>query len=77
MTKSEKQVLLEKLEEYAEAYGYYLEQSKHKEDYDKKQLSSVAHDMSLIEDILILLNVNYKEVKGNAIKDGGRKYNAN
>lgn len=77
MTKDEKRILLEKLEEYAISYGYYLEQAKHEKDNDKDGLASVAHDMHLVEDILGMLNVDYKEVRSEAIEEGMKRWLVN
>ncbi|SDF62467.1 hypothetical protein [Sporomusa acidovorans] len=75
MTKTEKQLLIEKLGEYAFTYGYYLEMYKHennKEDGDC--LAEAAKVMHLVQEVLDCVGIDYEASRATAIETGIQRY---
>jgi len=75
MTKNERQILIEKLEEYAMAYGFYLEMRKHENDKEVvDSLADVAKSMHLVQEILDCVCIDYEAARAAAIETGMQRY---
>lgn len=74
MTKTEKQILLETMEEYAKVFGYYVEQNKHSKDNDRTDQNEASQRMQVVEGILRKLGIKYGTVKDDAIREGSQLY---
>lgn len=75
MTKTEKQILIKKLEEYAMAYGFYLEMCKHENDKEiDADRDKVAGSLRVVQEVLDCVGVDYETSKATAIETGIQRY---
>lgn len=81
MTKSEKQIIIDKIEEYAQCYGYYWEESENSQG-DTKEVAIISKkeilsNLACIKELAKSLGINSNDKVNEFIAKGRKQYREN